>query len=68
MKGAIVYKGPIAEIVDSLIPDLGLDDVVTKIVVGGLVLKTSRTCILSHLTSVDSPVGQENVIVQHEGA
>ena len=68
MKDAIVYKGPIVGIIDSLIPDLALDDVVTKIVVSGLVLKIGRTCILSHLTSVDSPVGQENVIVQHEGA
>jgi hypothetical protein len=37
MKEAILRKGPVVEIVDSPIPELGLDYVVTKVVVSGLV-------------------------------
>jgi NADPH2:quinone reductase len=35
MKEAIVHLGPVVEIVDSPIPEPGLDDVVTKVVVSG---------------------------------
>jgi hypothetical protein len=37
MKEAILRKGPVVEIVDSPVPEPGPDDVVTKVVVSGLV-------------------------------